>query len=150
MKLRFNYRIYPNEKQKEKLAQTFGCARVVWNDSLALIKGLEKGEKWPSNGELQKIAITQAKQTEERCWLSDVSNIPLQQSVRDFGTALSSFFKSRKGERKGPKMGFPRFKKRHDNQSARFTRYGFSIRESGTLLLAKIGELKVQWSRPLP
>ena len=150
MKLRYNYRIYPSQKQIEKLAQTFGCGRVVWNDSLALIKGLEAGEKWPSNGELQKLVITQAKQTEQRSWLSDVSNIPLQQSVRDLGIALSSFFKSRKGERKGPKMGFPRFKKRHDNQSARFARHGFSIREDGKLLLAKIGELNVQWSRPLP
>ncbi|NEP52891.1 MAG: IS200/IS605 family element transposase accessory protein TnpB [Moorea sp. SIO3C2] len=149
MKLRYNYRVYPNKKQIEKLGQTFGCARVVWNDSLALIKGLEKGEKWPSNGELQKIAITQAKQTEQRCWLSGVSVVPLQQSVRDLGVALSSFFKLRKGERKGPKMGFPRFKKRHDNQSARFTQRGFSL-INGKLFLAKIGELKVQWSRPLP
>ncbi|MEM9216308.1 MAG: helix-turn-helix domain-containing protein [Cyanobacteria bacterium P01_F01_bin.150] len=42
--MRYNYRIYPNEKQKGKIAQTFGCARIVWNDSLALIKDLEKGE----------------------------------------------------------------------------------------------------------
>ena len=149
MKLRFNYRVYPTKSQIEKLAQTFGCSRVVWNDSLSLIKGLEKGEKWPSNGELQKIVITQAKQTEQRCWLGDVSVVPLQQSVRDLGAALSSCFKSRRGERKGPKMGFPRFKKRHDNQSARFTQRGFSL-NNGTLFLAKIGQLKVQWSRSLP
>lgn len=149
MKLRYNYRIYPTVQQQERLAQTFGCSRVVWNDALALIKGLESGEKWPSNGELQKIFITQAKQTEQRSWLSGVSNIALQQSVRDLGTALSSFFKSLKGDRKGPKLGFPRFKKRHDNQSARFSRHGFSIR-NGKLFIAKIGEVKVQWSRHLP
>ena len=150
MKLRYNYRIYPTAQQQERLAQTFGCSRVVWNDSLALIKGLEDGERWPSNSELQKLVITQAKQTEQRSWLSGVSNIPLQQSVRDLGTALSAFFKALKGERKGQRIGFPRFKKRHDNQSARFARHGFSIRDHGKLFLAKIGELKVQWSRSLP
>ena len=149
MKLRYNYRIYPTAQQQARLAQTFGCARVVWNDALSLIKGVEKGDQWPSNGDLQRLVITQAKQTEQRSWLSGVSNIPLQQSVRDLGTALSSFFKSLKGERKGQRMGFPGFKKRHDNQSARFVRHGFSIR-NGTLFLAKIGDIKVQWSRQLP
>ncbi|MGK7891799.1 MAG: RNA-guided endonuclease InsQ/TnpB family protein [Leptolyngbyaceae cyanobacterium] len=149
MKLRYNYRIYPTVQQQERLAQTFGCSRVVWNDALAWIKRLEKGEKWPSNADLQKSVITQAKQTEQRSWLSGVSNIPLQQSVRDLGSALSEFFKSLKGERQGSRLGFPRFKKRHDNQSARFTRGGFSL-HGKKLYLAKIGELKVMWSRPLP
>ena len=54
------------------------------------------------------------------------------------------------GERKGQRVGFPRFTKWHDNQSARFVRHGFSIRDNGKLFLAKIGELTVQWSRPLP
>ncbi|NER00792.1 MAG: IS200/IS605 family element transposase accessory protein TnpB [Cyanothece sp. SIO2G6] len=149
MKLRYNYRIYPTAQQQERLAQTFGCSRVVWNDALAMIKGLEEGVKWPSNADLQKLVITQAKQSEQRSWLSGVSNIPLQQSVRDLGSALSEFFKSLKGERQGARVGFPRFKKRHDTQSARFTRGGFSL-HGEKLYLAKIGDLKVMWSRPLP
>lgn len=28
-------RIYPDEKQAEKLAKAFGCARWFWNNSLA-------------------------------------------------------------------------------------------------------------------
>lgn len=27
----FKYRIYPNVRQAIKLAQTFGCVRVIWN-----------------------------------------------------------------------------------------------------------------------
>jgi len=61
----------------------------------------KKSEKLPSNGSLQKLLITQAKKTEERSWLSDVSNIPLQQSVIDLGTAFKNFFDSLKGKRKG-------------------------------------------------
>jgi putative transposase len=78
MKARYQYRIYPTHQQQQSLAQLFGCCRVVWNDALALCKQFEKK---PSSAELQKIVITQAKKTEERAWLSEVSNIPLQQSL---------------------------------------------------------------------
>ena len=83
--------------------------RVVWNDALALCK---KSEKLPSNGDLQKICITQAKKTQEREWLSEVSNIPLQQSIADLGVAWNNFFASIKGKRKGKKVNSPKFKKR--------------------------------------
>ena len=97
-------------------------------------------EQWPSNGELQKLCITLAKQYPQRSWLSEVSNIPLQQSIADFGVALTNFF-----ERWAK---FPKFKKRNSAQSARFTRGSFSFKD-GKLLLAKLGSFKVKWSRPL-
>jgi putative transposase len=36
MKARFQYRFYPTDKQRQSLAQLFGCVRVVWNDALAV------------------------------------------------------------------------------------------------------------------
>jgi putative transposase len=149
MKARYQYRIYPTDQQRLGLAKLFGCCRVVWNDALALVKSTPDGEKWPSNAELQKICITQAKQTEGREWLAEVSNIPLQQSIQDLGTAFKNFFDFRKGKRKGPRIGFPRFKKKLNQQSARFTRGGFSLKKA-KVYLAKIGEIKTKWSRPLP
>ena len=76
----------------------------------------------------------------------------LQQSLRDAETAYRNFFASLKGERKGPKMGAPRFKSRKDNrQSIRFTANArWSITDSGRLNLPKIGAVKVKWSRTLP
>ena len=109
MKSRYQYRIYPSEQQRKDLARLFGCVRVVWNDALALCK---KSEKLPSNRDLQKICITQAKKTQEREWLSEVSNIPLQQSIADLGVAWNNFFASIKGKRKGKKVNSPKFKKR--------------------------------------
>jgi putative transposase len=149
MKARYQYRIYPTDQQRLGLAKLFGCCRVVWNDALGLVKSTPEGEKWPSSAELQKICITQAKQTEGREWLAEVSNIPLQQSIQDLGTAFKNFFDSRKGKRNGPRVGFPRFKKKLNQQSARFTRGGFSLKEA-KVYLAKIGEIKTKWSRPLP
>lgn len=146
MKVRYQYRIYPNPLQARMLARTFGCVRVVYNDALALVKSVPEGEKWPKNSELQKLVITQAKKTPERSWLSEVSSISLQQSVADLGVAFKNWFASLKG--KG-KSRFPRFKKLSNTQSARFTRSGFSLK-GNKLFLAKMGNFKVKWSRPLP
>ena len=146
MKARYKYRIYPTVGQKNKLAQLFGCVRVVWNDALAFCK---KASKLPKNGNLQKAFITQAKTTQQRIWLKEVSAIPLQQSIADLGVAFKNYFNSLKGKRKGGKVGVPKFKKRTSQQSARMTCGGFKIK-GNKVYLAKIGEIKVVWSRPLP
>ncbi|MEG3864884.1 transposase [Microcoleus sp. Z1_B2] len=146
MKARYQYRFYPTNQQQQSLARLFGCVRVVYNDALAICK---QSEKKPKSAELQKIVITQAKKTEERAWLSEVSNIPLQQSVADLEIAFQNFFDSCKGKRKGKKIGYPKFKKRTNSQSARLTRGGFSIKGDG-VYLAKIGLVKPIWSRELP
>ncbi|KAF3886339.1 MULTISPECIES: RNA-guided endonuclease InsQ/TnpB family protein [Nostocales] len=161
MKARYQFRFYPTDQQQQSLAQLFGCVRVVWNDALAICK---QSEKLPSNNDLQKLVITQAKKTDERSWLSNVSNIPLQQSVADLGVAYKNFFDSLKGKRKGTavattlgtpatrclkKVGTPKFKKKTGRQSARFRIGGFSIK-GDEVYLAKIGNVKPVWSRQLP
>jgi putative transposase len=147
MKARYQYRFYPTDQQRQSLAQMFGCVRVVWNDALAICK---QSEKLPSNNDLQKLVITQAKKTVEREWLATVSNIPLQQSVADLGVAYKNFFDSLKGKRKGKRVGTPKFKKKVGRQSARFRLGGFSIK-GDSVYLAKIGNvLSPIWSRELP
>ncbi|MFB2974360.1 RNA-guided endonuclease InsQ/TnpB family protein [Aerosakkonema sp. BLCC-F183] len=146
MKARYQYRFYPTDQQQQSLARLFGCVRVVYNDALAICK---QSQKKPKSPELQKIVITQAKQTERRAWLSEVSNIPLQQSVADLEIAFKNFFDDCKGKRKGRKAGYPKFKKRTNRQSARFRIGGFSIKGEG-VYLAKIGVVKPIWSRELP
>jgi putative transposase len=98
MKARYQYRFYPTDHQRRSLAKVFGSVRVVWNDALRLCN---VSEKLPKNGDLQKICITQAKQTQERKWLSEVSTTPLQQSVADLGVAFKNYFDSLKGKRQG-------------------------------------------------
>ncbi|KKI99153.1 transposase, partial [Prochlorothrix hollandica PCC 9006 = CALU 1027] len=149
MKVRYQYRIYPTPQQVKGLNRLFGCCRVVYNDALAIVRSVPQGAKRPSNAELQKLVITQGKKTAERKWLADVSVVPLQQSVQDLGVAFKNFFESRSGKRKGSKVGFPRFKKKLNQQSARFVRTGFSLK-GNKLELAKLGRFKVKWSRPLP
>ena len=151
MKLRYRYRVYPTFEQSNRLAQMFGCSRVVWNDALAFCqRSYKAGSKYPGSSALMKQLITEAKRTESRAWLSNVSVVPLQQSIRDLDQAFRNFFASVTGKRKGPKAKLPRFKRRNAAQSARFTTRGFSLPDNGKLFLAKIGEIKVKWSRALP
>ncbi len=144
MKARYQYRFYPTDQQRHSLAQLFGCVRVVWNDALALCK---QSEKLPGYNKLAAL-LTQAKKTEEREWLANVSSVPLQQSIRQLDIAYKNFFESRKGKRKGKKVGSPKFKKKSNRQSATFANTAFKI-SYGEVYLAKIGNLKPVWSREL-
>ncbi|MDB9447723.1 transposase [Anabaena sp. CS-542/02] len=145
MKARYQYRFYPTNQQQQSLARLYGCVRVVWNDALAFCK---QSEKLPGYNKLSAM-LTQAKKTQERKWLSDVSSVPLQQSLRHLDVAYKNFFNSLKGKRKGKKVGVPRFKKKTNSQSAEFTKAGFSIKD-GVVYIAKIGNIKPIWSRDLP
>ncbi len=148
MKARYSYRIYPKQHQLEPLAKAMGCSRVVGNDALWLYKKAEiEGTDRPKN--ISSLVITQAKKTESRSWLSEVSSVVLQQSLRDLQTAWNNYFSSQKGVRKGKKVGKPKFKKKSSKQAIRFARNGFSV-HSNSVKLACIGHIKMVVTRPLP
>jgi putative transposase len=152
VQLRYNFRVYPEPGQRVALAKAFGCARVVFNDGLCARKEAHAaGLPYISDTDLQKRVITAAKQTPERGWLAEVSSVVLVQSLRDLHSAYRNFFSSLTGGRAGPKVASPRFKSRKDSrQSIRLTTNGFSLRPDGRLYVAKVGDLRVKWSRVLP
>jgi putative transposase len=152
VRLRYNYRLYPAPAQRAALARAFGCVRVVFNDGLRLRQEAHAaGLPYPSDAELS-ARLTAAKAAPERAWLGEVSAVVLQQALADLNTAYRNFFASLKGERKGPKMGPPKFRSRKDHrQAARFTANAqFKVLPNGRLRLPKIGDVPVRWSRPLP
>ena len=133
------------------LARTFGCARVVFNDAIRARQHAHQAGEKISPTEVQRRVITEAKAHEERAWLSEVASVALVQSVRDAHRAYQNFFDSIAKRRKERRVGRPRLKSRKDNrQSFRLTRNGFTIRPSGKLYLAKVGDVRVRWSRDLP
>jgi putative transposase len=70
--------------------------------------------------------------------LSEVSCVPLQQTLRHQHTAYQNYF--------GGRARYPRFKSRNGRQSAHFTRSAFRMRE-GLLQLAKTATpLRFAWS----
>jgi putative transposase len=141
--------VYPTSPQRQALARVFGCARVVFNDSLRLRQAAyEAGEKL-SDSEVQRRVVTLAKSTPEREWLAEAPSVALVQACNDARRAYKNWFDSRSGHRKGRTIGRPKRRKKANRQSIRLTRNGFSLRGE-RLYVAKVGELKVRWSRDLP
>jgi putative transposase len=148
MKARYRFRLYPHPHQRRRLAEVFGCCRVVWNQALAHCQeARQAGEKTPSGYALRNWMVA-AKA--EREWLVAAPSTPLCEAVLDLGVAFKNWWASCSGSRKGPKVRAPRFKSKRDTrQAARFTRQGFRCQER-TLQLQKIGRIPIEWSRDLP
>ena len=149
MQVRYRYRIYPLPDQQQALAQVFGCARVVYNDCLRVRDEAYAAEEKISDTEVQRRVITLAKATPERVWLAGVASVALVQACQDARRAYKNWFESLKDHRKGPKIRHPKPRRKRGRQSIRLTRNGFAL-HGERLYVAKVGDLKVEWSRALP
>ena len=149
MLARYRYRVYPTELQRAALARAFGCARVVFNDVIRLREEARAAGEKVSDTEVQRRVVTLAKTTPEREWLGEVASVALVQACQDARRAYKNWFDSMAGRRKGRKSGRPQFKRKHGKQSIRLTRNGFVL-HGRRLYVAKVGDLKVKWSRELP
>ena len=149
MLVRYRYRIDPTPGQRQALARTFGCARVVYNDALRERERAYLAEEKLSDTEVQRRVITLAKSTPERAWLADVASVALVQACQDARRAHHNWLDSRSGRRKGRRVGHPRLRTKRLRQSIRLTRNGFTL-HGEWLYLAKIGDIRVRWSRELP
>jgi putative transposase len=149
VQVRYRYRIYPSPGQQQALARTFGCARVVYNDCLRLRDACHAAGEKISDTDVQRRVITLAKLTPERAWLGQVASVALVQACQDARRAYKNWFDSLKDRRKGPKIRHPKPRRKHGRQSIRLTRNGYAL-HGEQLYVAKVGDLKVEWSRVLP
>jgi IS605 OrfB family transposase len=120
MLVRYRYRLDPTAAQRAALARTFGCARVVYNDVLRLRQDAYATGERLSDTEVQRRAITLAKQTPERAWLAEVASVALVQACQDARRAYRNRFDSLSGKRRR-RVGHPRFRTKHGRQSIRLT-----------------------------
>ena len=102
MEKSYKYRIYPNKKQKEQLAKTFGCCRYVYNYYLA--KRIEKYEADKSTFNYYDCSKDLTQLKKEHDWLKEADSTALQSSLRDLDMAYQKFFKGH--------TGYPKFKSR--------------------------------------
>ena len=139
----FVFRIYPNRAQKELLAKTFGCVRLVYNHYLDRKKQLWEESKQSMSYNACAKDLTSLKKEKE--FLKEVDSIALQQSLRHLDTAYSNFFKRKDN-------GYPRFKsKRRGKQSYTTMNVNHNIRiEKGRIRLPKLGEVKIRQHREIP
>ncbi|MFB7382239.1 RNA-guided endonuclease InsQ/TnpB family protein [Kitasatospora purpeofusca] len=143
VKRAFKYRFYPTDAQAAELSRTFGCVRKVYNMALQA-----RTEAWFQRQERVNYNATSAmltawKKTEELAYLSKVSSVPLQQTLRHLQGAFANFWQKR--------AKYPTFKSRKKSRrSAEYTASGFRFRD-GRLTLAKMDQpLDIMWSRPIP
>lgn len=123
-----------------------GAARFAYNAGLAHVKAaIEAGEKldwsfyslqhwWVENRD------TLAVDSDGAIWWRENSKEAASSGLRALASALSNWSKSRKGKRKGRRVGFPKFKSK-DRETPRFS---YSTSGPGTGGLIK-GDPKALW-----
>ena len=124
-------RIYPDEKQAEKLAKAFGCARWYWNDSLHRTKKVyqETGKglgQYALNARLPDLK-------KEYGWLAETHSQVLQSVSLNLSRAFVNFFERR--------AKYPNFKSKHGKQTIQYPQ-GVKLVEGRKLYLPKIGHVK--------
>ena len=109
----YRFALDPSPAQERALRSHAGAARFAWNWGLAKCKeryGAER--KWYSAAELHKLWNAEKKADPALAWWAENSKCAYQEAFRDLHRALRDFVRSKKGERKGRQLGFPKFKKR--------------------------------------
>jgi putative transposase len=109
----YRFAMDPSPAQERALRSHAGAARFAWNWALAKCQERYAAERrWHSGSELHKLWNKQKQADPELAWWPENSKCAYQEAFRDLDRALRDFVKSKKGERRGRRLGFPRFKKR--------------------------------------
>jgi putative transposase len=139
----YKFALAPTPVQERALRSHAGAARFAWNWGLArCIERYDAERKWYSGTSLHKLWNADKKADPALAWWGENSKCAYQEAFRDLDRALRDFIKSRKGQRKGKRLGFPRFKKRGKcRDSFRFSTG--AIRCDGTTVtLPRLGAIR--------
>ncbi|WP_066506210.1 RNA-guided endonuclease InsQ/TnpB family protein [Abyssisolibacter fermentans] len=134
-------RLFPSPIQEQKLWQSVGTARYIYNWTLVKQEeNYKNGGKFISDGDLRK-EITIMKQTEEYRWLKEVSNNVAKQAVKDACNAYKSFFKGLADK--------PRFKNRKKSKPYFYNDTSKLKAKSKIVLIEKVGWIKTAEQIPM-
>ncbi|WP_415947767.1 RNA-guided endonuclease InsQ/TnpB family protein [Megamonas funiformis] len=133
-------RIYPTKEQEQKLWQSVGTARFIYNYTLAKQEeNYKNGGKFISDGIIRK-ELTQLKKS-ELIWLNEVSNNITKQAVKDACNAYKRFFK---GLAKKPK-----FKIRKKSKPSFYNDTSKLKVKEKKVLIEKVGWIKTNEQIPI-
>jgi putative transposase len=134
------FRIYPTKQQKQLLAQTFGCARSVYNWGLDAKEKQYAAEKTNlADAELSRL-LTEKIKDPATPWFRQVPRTCLTCALQNLRSAYHNFFKNPQHFKK------PEFKSRYNKQSAT---YQDVVYRDGQFKLPKFGFVKVEAHREL-
>ena len=133
-------RLKPTPEQEQKLWQSVGIARFVYNWTLnRQEENYKNGGKFISDNELRK-EITQLKKG-ELSWLNQVSNNVAKQAVKDCCVAYKNFFTG--------KTKKPRFKSRKKSKPSFYNdNVKLKVKEK-SVLIEKVGWIKTNEQIPI-
>ena len=134
-------RLLPTKEQEQKMWQSVGSARFVYNWTLNRQKvNYKNGGKFIQDGELRK-ELTQLKKG-SLSWLNEVSNNVAKQAVKDCCIAYKKFFKKLSGK--------PKFKSKKKSRSSFYNDpIKLKVKENKSVLLEKIGWVKTSEQLPI-
>ena len=143
----YRFALEPTPAQERALRSHAGAARFAWNWSLARCKERYEAErKWYSAMELHRLWNAAKKADPALAWWSENSKCAYQEAFRDLDRALKDFINSRKGQRKGRRLGFPKSKKRGKCKDS--FRFGAGVMRcaGGTATLPRLGTIRTHES----
>ncbi len=91
----YRFRFYPTLEQEGLLRRTLGCVRLVYNKALAARTQAWYEQKQRVSYKETSAMLTNWKQQEDLDFLTQVSSVPLQQSLRHLQAAFTNFFSGR-------------------------------------------------------
>jgi len=107
-------RLNPTPEQQAYFRKAAGTARFVYNWGLEEVKRALDAGRTPATA-LDLKARFNAIKREQFPWVYEVTKCVVEGAFRNLGAALTNFRASKRGARKGKKVGFPKFKKRKRN-----------------------------------
>jgi putative transposase len=109
----YRYALNPTPRQEQRLRSHAGASRFAWNWGLARCQERYAAEgKWYSAADLHRLWNAAKKASPALSWWGENSKCVYQEAFRDLERALREFIKSKKGERNGRPLGYPKIKKR--------------------------------------
>ena len=142
----YRFALDPSPAQERMLRSHAGAARFAWNWALAKCTERYVAEgRWYSGAELHRLWNAEKKADPAFSWWDQNSKCAYQEAFRDLDRALRDFTKSKRGQRKGKQLGFPRFKKRGRCRDA-FRLTGAIGCGQATVRLPRLGTIKTHES----
>jgi putative transposase len=143
----YRFALEPNDRQRSGLASHAGAARFAFNWGLELVKarldaraaGEEADVPW-SLAELRR-EWNRAK-AEVAPWWAENSKEAYASGLEALVRGLGNFSASRRGRRRGRRVGFPRFRRRGHRDHCRFTTGAIRVEDERHVVLPRLGRLR--------
>jgi putative transposase len=144
----YKYKLKPTPAQERRLEEVLWQCRRLYNTALE-----QRITLWKQRGVTRSQYEQEAELKDLRAAMPDYAAIHshvLQDVLARLEKTYKAFFRRVRARKAGQTPGFPRFQGRERYHSFTFKEYGNGARlENGLLVLAKIGQVALRWSRPL-